>query len=95
MKNLMSKDDGGIRLWDDLFELAWQYHDFNGLSIEKLSDGSGVEVTHEVNDDVEGPERDCVVAVIHDHASVVSDFIANGRSEAQLNHPVPIKCNGL
>jgi hypothetical protein len=94
MKALMEEDEGGIRLWDDLFEKAWQYHDFNHLTItEDVVDG--VKVTHEVNDDVNGEERDCVVAIIHEHAAVVSKFITNGMSEAHSNHLVPGECNGL
>jgi uncharacterized protein YpmB len=94
MKALMEDDGGGIRLWDDLFEKAWQYHDLNHLTItEEVADG--VKVTHEVNDGVDEEEKDCVVAIIHEHAAVVSKFITNGMSEAHSNHLAPAECNGL
>lgn len=92
MKALMEADEGGIRLWDDLFEIAWQYHDFNTLTITETTD-YGVNVTHSVNDDVPDDKKECIVAVIHDHADVVSSFITNGMEEVQSNHPVPSVCN--
>ena len=45
MKNLM-EEGSGIRMWDDLFEVAFQYHDLNEMSITELKDG--VNVTHHV-----------------------------------------------
>ena len=45
MKNLMEAGSG-IRMWDDLFEAAFHYHDLNQLSITELDDG--VNVTHRV-----------------------------------------------
>jgi hypothetical protein len=92
MKNLM-EDDEGIRLWDDLFLVAFQYHDLNHLSITEV--GNGVKVEHEVNQDVDGQERDCVIAIIHEHAGVVTKFISNGMDEAHLNHLVPDECDEL
>ncbi len=92
MTSLMEADKG-IRLWDDLFEKAFEYHDLNHLSFTEVEDG--VKVTHEVNNDVKGQEKDCVVAIIHKHASVVSQFIRLGRDEAQLNHEVPEECSGM
>ena len=92
MKNLM-EEGSGIRMWDDLFEVAFQYHDLNEMSITELKDG--VNVTHHVTRAAASKKKDCVIAVIHKHAGVVSDFITKGRSEAQSNHAVPDECQEL
>ncbi len=92
MKSLMEADEG-IRLWDDLFEIAFEYHDLNHLSFTEVD--NGIKVSHEVNDDVEGQAKDCAVAIIHSHASVVSEFIQRGTDEAQANHPAPDECSGM
>ncbi|KAL3790469.1 hypothetical protein HJC23_012025 [Cyclotella cryptica] len=84
---------GGIRLWDDLFEKAFEYRHMNHLSFTEVDDG--VQVTHEANSDVHGQERECVVAVIHEHASVVSEFITRGMEEAHSNHAVPKQCSAM
>jgi hypothetical protein len=89
------KEQGdGIRLWDDLFELAFQYHDLNTLEVTEYTD-DGVKVHHKVTDDLDTAVGDCVVAVIHAHAQVVSDFISIGKEEANSNHEVPDECVGL
>eukprot|EP00804_Cyclotella_cryptica_P028246 CCRYP_014601-RA/>CCRYP_014601-RA protein AED:0.00 eAED:0.00 QI:439/1/1/1/1/1/2/142/206 len=92
MTSLMEAEKG-IRLWDDLFEKAFEYHNLNHLTFSEVEDG--VTVTHEVNHDVEGQARDCLVAIIHEHSSVVSDFIQRGSDEAQANHAVPDICSGM
>ncbi len=92
MARLM-EGNGGIRLWDDLFEKAFEYRHENHLSFTEVEDG--VKVEHKVNDDVDSQERECIVAIIHDHAAVVSEFIKRGMDEAHLNHPVPEECSGM
>ncbi|KAL7517145.1 hypothetical protein ACHAWX_002094 [Stephanocyclus meneghinianus] len=92
MKSLMEADVG-IRLWDDLFEIAFEYHDLNHLSFTEVD--NGIKVSHEVNDDVAGQAKDCAVAIIHSHSSVVSEFIQRGTDEAQANHPAPDECSGM
>lgn len=91
MKNLMEAGSG-IRMWDDLFEAAFHYHDLNQLSITELDDG--VNVTHRVTQEA-NEETNCVVAIIHKHAEVVSDFITNGMIEAHSNHAAPDECEEL
>jgi hypothetical protein len=96
MKQLMEQGRGGIRLWDDLFEKAFQYHNFNTLEITEYTD-DGVKVRHEVNNDndqlVNNEKlKECVVAIIHEHATVVSDFATVGMEEAHKNHAVPDIC---
>ncbi|KAL7490140.1 hypothetical protein ACHAW6_015876 [Cyclotella cf. meneghiniana] len=92
MATLM-EGNGGIRLWDDLFEKAFEYRHENHLSFTEVEDG--VKVEHKVNDDVDRQERECIVAIIHEHAAVVSEFVKRGMDEAHSNHAVPDECSGM
>ena len=92
MARLM-EEGSGIRLWDDLFEKAFEYRNMNHLSFTE--EENGVKVTHAVNNDVHGQEKECIVAIIHEHAAVVSEFISNGMVEAHSNHAVPKECSGI
>ena len=53
----------------------------------------GVRVVQNVVEDVEDAStKACTISIIQDHAAVVSNFVARGRSEMHKNHDVPSIC---
>lgn len=70
----------GLRLWDDLFVAIVKNYDKIKMIVGKTEKGVKV---------VETSDDKTVVTLIHAHAEVVSQFVANGFDEAHKNHPVP------
>ena len=76
------KDGRPIHQRDPLFAELFHYAD--KITAEYEATTRGVRV-------VETSHDSYVVKLLQAHADVVSDFIANGRSEMMKNHPVPIR----
>lgn len=82
--------NGGIRLWDPLFNAAFEFSDFHEIFVTNTDDG--VRVEQKVVADVDDETKACTLSIIQEHAKVVSKFVAFGRSEMRKNHDVPKTC---
>lgn len=76
------KSGNGVRYWDPLFAEAFKHGKKMKMKIENTE--KGVKVTETADDAA-------VVAVIQEHADVVSKFVAHGFDEAHKPHPLPDK----
>jgi hypothetical protein len=92
MTTLMDSENGGIRLWDDVFEMVFALRDFHEMTVTNTTDG--VRVVQQVADKVmaDDDEAKCTKALIQKHADVVSNFVDRGREEMHVNHPAPKEC---
>lgn len=80
MKELLEQETGGIHVWDELFDRAFELCDYHQLSAFNVHDGV------RVKDFVDGEARGCAKSIIQAHAEVSSNFIQFGGKESRLNH---------
>lgn len=74
------KDGAGLRHWDPLFVEIFKHHDRIRMTIVDVE--GGVRVT-ETSDDPQ------VVALVRQHARVVSEFVSDGFERAHRESPLP------
>lgn len=84
-------EHGGIRMRDPLFKAAFDFSNFHEMSVTNTTDGVRV-VQNVVAEVVDTNTKDCAIAIIKEHAAVVSKFAAHGRSEMRKNHEAPTIC---
>lgn len=93
MTKLMSSypEHGGIRMRDPLFKAAFDFSSFHEMHVSNTE--KGVRVVQNVVEDVDDAStKACTISIIQDHAAVVSEFVARGRSEMRKNHDAPFIC---
>mmetsp|Transcript_19740 Transcript_19740/g.25223 ORF Transcript_19740/g.25223 Transcript_19740/m.25223 type:complete len:285 (+) Transcript_19740:95-949(+) len=84
-------EHGGIRMRDPLFKATFDFSNFHEMSVTNTTDGVRV-VQNVVAEVVDTNTKDCAIAIIKEHAAVVSKFAAHGRSEMRKNHEAPTIC---
>jgi hypothetical protein len=62
MKELLEQETGGIHVWDELFDRAFELCDYHQLSAFNVHDGV------RVKDFVDGEARGCAKSIIQAHA---------------------------